>query len=168
MPAKSTSTKGRTAPPAAAKTTAQKAVEDLSVITCDMEGRIETFGPGAEHLFGYGAEEIVGKKRVSLFSPGEVVLGHVPAWLKAAREEGAFETDTVFVRKDGTRFAAHIRITPTFKGGHASGEQIGYCGMTRPLAAAPEGVQPRTSLAPRTFKGGAIGRLPFLTASLIP
>lgn len=147
---------------------AKPSVEDLSVITCDLEGRIETFGPGSERLFGYSAAEIVGKKRVSLFSPGEVVLGHVPTWLKKAREDGAFETDTVFVRKDGTRFAAHIRITPTFRGGKSSGEQVGYCGQTRALDIDPEQVMPKTSVATRIFKAVVIGRLPFLTASLIP
>src|SRR5688572_8455941 len=154
----------RKAPPKAAP--AKPTVDDLSVITCDMEGRIETFGPGAERLFGYSAEEIVGKKRVSLFSPGDVVLGHVPTWLKKAREDGAFETDTVFVRKDGTHFAAHIRITPTFKGGKSSGEQIGYCGMTRAIDADPDAIMPKTSVATRIFKGVVIGRVPFLTASL--
>lgn len=143
--------------------------KDLSVITCDMEGRIETFGEGAHRLFQYTAEEVVGKKRVSLFSPGEVVLGHVPTWLKTARETGEFETDTVFVRKDGSRFAAHIRVTPTF-GQDAAGNkvQIGYCGQTRAIDADPDDIQPRTSLATRIFKGVVIGRLPFLTASLIP
>lgn len=168
MPAKSTS-KGSSGKAPTARTAAPKPAEDLSVITCDMEGRIETFGPGAERLFGYTAEEIVGRKRVSLFSPGDVVLGHVPAWLKAARETGAFETDTVFVRRDGSRFAAHIRITPTF-GHDAAGNkvQVGYCGQTRAIAADADSVQPRTSLATRIFKGVVIGRLPFLTASLIP
>jgi 1,4-dihydroxy-2-naphthoate octaprenyltransferase len=154
-------------PPAKAAP-AKPSVDDLSVITCDLEGRLETFGPGAERLFGYKADEVIGKKRVSLFSPGEVVLGHVPTWLKKAREDGAFETDTVFVRKDGTRFAAHIRITPTFKGGKAEGEQIGYCGLTRAIDADPDVVMPKTSVATRIFKGVVIGRLPFLTASLIP
>ena len=35
--------------------------EIVSVITCDLEGRIETFNPNAEKLFGYTAEEVVGK-----------------------------------------------------------------------------------------------------------
>jgi 1,4-dihydroxy-2-naphthoate polyprenyltransferase len=139
--------------------------ETLSVITCDLEGRIETFGPGAARLFGYRPDEVIGKKRVSLFSPGDVVLGHVPTWLKKAREDGAFETDTVFLRQDGTPFAAHIRITPTFR----DGRQIGYCGQTRALPGIdPKDVWPKTSWATRVFKAVVIGRLPFLTASLIP
>ncbi len=142
-----------------------KETATLSVITCDLEGRIETFGPGAQRLFGYAAHEVVGRKRVSLFSPGDVVLGHVPTWLKKARVDGAFETDTVFVRKDGTAFAAHIRITPTFR----AGQQIGYCGQTRALPGVDaRAVWPRQSVATRIFKAVVVGRLPFLTASLIP
>lgn len=137
----------------------------VSVITCDMEGRIETFGPGAAKLFGYTREEIIGRKRVSLFSPGDVVLGHVPNWLKQASAEGSFETNTVFLHKDGTPLAAHIRITPTFR----NGQQIGYCGQTRELPGVkPEDIWPKQSVATRIFKGVVIGRLPFLTASLIP
>jgi PAS domain S-box-containing protein len=64
---------------------------DISVITCDMEGRIETFSPGAENIFGWSKDEVVGKKRVSLFSPGETVLEHVPGWLKTASTQGKYE-----------------------------------------------------------------------------
>lgn len=53
---------------------------------------------GAEQIFGYEAEEVIGKKRVSLFSPGLVVLAHVNDWLKEAREKGEFIGETVFVR----------------------------------------------------------------------
>ena len=64
----------------------------ISIITCDVEGRIETFNENAEKLFDYTSEEIIGKKRVSLFSPGLVVLGHVANWLKKAR---AIKKDTL-------------------------------------------------------------------------
>ena len=33
-----------------------------SVITCDMEGRVLTMNKGAEDIFGYRKEEIIGKK----------------------------------------------------------------------------------------------------------
>ena len=38
--------------------------EIVSVITCDLEGRIETFNPNAEKLFGYSADEVIGKKTI--------------------------------------------------------------------------------------------------------
>ncbi len=135
-----------------------------SVITCDLDGRIETFNEGARRLFGYAPEEAIGRLRVSAFSPGEVVLGHVGRWLAAAVEEGAFETDTVFVRKDGSRFPAHIRITPTFRGG----EQIGYCGVTVPLEDTPvEAAEPEISTGTRILKWLVITRAPFLSATAV-
>lgn len=99
---------------------------NISVITCDLEGRIETFSEGAQAMFGYSSEEIIGKKRVSLFSPGLIVLEHVGQWLATAQSQGKYEGETVFVKKDGSRFAARIKITPTFK----QGKQIDYCGVT--------------------------------------
>lgn len=136
-----------------------------SVITCDLEGRIETFNSGAEAIFGYPAEDVIGKKRVSLFSPGEVVLEHVPNWLKIASETGRFEGDTVFVRRDGTPIAAHVRITPTFR----NGEQIGYCGVTELLEGVdPATTAPRISLMTRIFAWLVITRAPFLSAIIVP
>ena len=45
-----------------------------SVIICDMEGLITNMNEGAEKVFGYPSDELVGIKRVSIFSPGEIVL----------------------------------------------------------------------------------------------
>ena len=39
-----------------------------SVIICDMEGVIQKMNQGALELFGYDKEELIGKKRVSIFS----------------------------------------------------------------------------------------------------
>lgn len=136
-----------------------------SVITCDLEGRIETFNQGAEALFGYAPDEVIGKKRVSLFSPGLVVLEHVPGWLKTASEHGRYTGRTVFVRKDGTPFVADIRITPTFKGER----QIGYCGVsTLRDDVPPEDAMPPISLATKLFAALVVTRAPFLSATLVP
>lgn len=136
-----------------------------SVITSDMEGRIETFNQGAVEIFGYQPEEVIGKKRVSLFSPGQVVLQNVPNWLKVAREQGLYETKTVFINKDGSPIPAHVRITPTFK----NGVQIGYCGVTEVLDDVdPSEIAPNISFATKFFTWLVITRAPFLTAIIIP
>ena len=31
-----------------------------SIITCDLDGKIETFSDGAQDLFGYSSEEVIG------------------------------------------------------------------------------------------------------------
>jgi 1,4-dihydroxy-2-naphthoate octaprenyltransferase len=132
-----------------------------STITCDLEGIIETYNAGAEQLFGYAPEEVIGRKRVSLFSPGWIVLQNVGMWLKRAREEGEFRTRTVFVRKDGSRFNAEIRVTPTFK----EDKQIGYCGVTTPIE---EAFQPERKWWTSVVSALVILRAPFLSASIIP
>ena len=100
-----------------------------SVITCDMEGVIETINPDGEKLFGYSKEELVGKKRVSLFSAGEIVIQNVGNWLAQANKKGSYKTKTFFINKNGSKFNAEIKITPTFANGK-NNAQTGYCGIT--------------------------------------
>ena len=59
-----------------------------SVIICDMEGLITNMNDGAVKMFGYPSDELVGIKRVSIFSPGEIVLQNVLGWLKDANQTG--------------------------------------------------------------------------------
>ncbi|MEK6649892.1 MAG: UbiA family prenyltransferase [Bacteroidota bacterium] len=132
-----------------------------STITCDMEGVIETYSDGAQQIFGYASDEVVGKKRVSLFSPGLIVLQNVEGWLKTARERNEYVGETVFVRKDGSQFPAKVRITPTFK----DGEQIGYCGVTEPI---DHPVNVNIKWTTNLIKWLVITRAPFLTAALMP
>jgi len=138
----------------------------ISVITCDVEGRIETFNENAEKLFGYSAEEVIGKKRVSVFSPGMVVLGHVAKWLKKARQnKEGYTTKTTFIKKDGTKFAAEFTCTATMK----DGKHIGYCGRTKEIKnMSPEQAMPKTTILTRFISIIAITRLPFLSATWIP
>lgn len=136
-----------------------------STITCDLEGRIQTYNKDAERVFQYRAEEVIGRKRVSLFSPGLVVLEHVPHWLKTASEKGEFKTQTVFLRKDGSAFAADIRITPTFK----DGAQIGYCGVTTPRPDVDVAkAWPHIAWMTKIFSVLVVTRAPFLSATVVP
>jgi 1,4-dihydroxy-2-naphthoate octaprenyltransferase len=140
-----------------------------SIVTCDLEGRIETFNEGAHMLFGYTPDEVIGRKRVSLFSPGLIVLGHVHNWLKAARSDGEFSTKSAFLHKDGTPFAAQIRITPTYKRLEGHKQLIGYCGLTVALPdVRVDEVMPRIGWATRLMAWMVVTRAPFLTATLMP
>ena len=137
-----------------------------SVITCDLDGKIETFSEGAATLFGYAEEEVVGKMRVSDFSDGQVVLGHVIGWLDESVKKGKWEGETTFLRKDGSEFPARIKITPTKD---KNGNHIGYCGVTAPLDdKTPDEVRPKIDLMTQIFTWVVIMRLPFLSATIMP
>ena len=137
-----------------------------SVITCDLDGKIETFSEGAEKIFGYNQDEVVGKMRVSDFSDGQVVLGHVIGWLDESVKKGKWEGETSFLRKDGSEFPARIKITPTKD---KDGKHIGYCGVTTQLKdKTSEEVRPKINLTTKIFTWVVIMRLPFLSATIMP
>ena len=135
-----------------------------SVITCDMEGRVLTMNDDAVKIFGYKKEEIIGKKRVSIFSPGEIVIQNVGNWLATADKLGEFVGKTYFLKKDGTKINAKISIRPTFADGK-SNAQTGYCGVTEVIN---EDVNVPINLSTKIIKGVAITRVPFTSASIFP
>jgi 1,4-dihydroxy-2-naphthoate octaprenyltransferase len=129
-----------------------------------MEGLITNMNEGAEKVFGYPSDELVGIKRVSIFSPGEIVLQNVLGWLRNANETGEHTTKTNFIRKDGSKFAAKIKITPNFADGKDS-PQTGYCGITEVI---DEEVNIKINWVTKIIKGVAITRIGFASASLFP
>ena len=135
-----------------------------SVIICDMEGVIQEMNQDALNLFGYTKDELIGKKRVSIFSPGEIVIQNVLGWLKKANKEGKSTVQTKFLKKDGSEFNAEIIITPNFANGKVNG-QTGYCGITKEIK---DDVNIPITYLTKFIKGIAITRGGFTLASILP
>ena len=135
-----------------------------SVIICDMEGVIQKMNKGAAEMFGYDPKELIGIKRVSLFSPGEIVLQNVLGWLEKADKDGENNIKTNFIRKDGSTFGAEITITPNFANGKDK-PQTGYCGITKELE---DRVNIPIKFTTKIIKGIAITRGGFTLASILP
>ena len=135
-----------------------------SVIICDMEGVIQKMNKGAAEMFGYDPKELIGIKRVSLFSPGEIVLQNVLGWLEKADKDGENNIKTNFIRKDGSKFGAEITITPNFANGKDK-PQTGYCGITKELE---DRVNIPIKFTTKIIKGIAITRGGFTLASILP
>jgi len=129
-----------------------------------MEGRVLTMNNGAVKIFGYEKDEIIGKKRVSIFSPGDIVIQNVGNWLATADKLGEFIGKTYFLKKDGTKINAKIRITPLFGDGKDK-PQTGYCGETELI---DEIVDVPINFSTKIIKGVAITRVPFTSASIFP
>ena len=135
-----------------------------SVIICDMEGVIQKMNKRAAEMFGYDPKELIGIKRVSLFSPGEIVLQNVLGWLEKADKDGENNIKTNFIRKDGSIFGAEIIITPNFANGKDK-PQTGYCGITKELE---DRVNIPIKFTTKIIKGIAITRGGFTLASILP
>jgi PAS domain S-box-containing protein len=105
-------------------------VTDYAIYMLDSTGTIISWNPGAQRFKGYTEEEILGA-HFSRFYTDEDKATELPRRaLQIAREEGRFEAEGWRVRKDGTRFWAHVVIDPIRDG---DGEVLGYAKITRDL-----------------------------------
>jgi PAS domain S-box-containing protein len=79
---------------------------DYAIFHLDLNGIIETWNPGAERIFGYPADEIIGRHGSVLFVAEDVFRGVPERELKFAAETGRAEDNRWHLRKDGSRFWA--------------------------------------------------------------
>ena len=77
-----------------------------AIVFFDRDGVIQQWNPGAERLFGYTADEAVGREAELLFTPEDAAAGAARQELRTASERGQAEDRRWKVRKDGTRFFA--------------------------------------------------------------
>jgi PAS domain S-box-containing protein len=106
-----------------------ESVEDYAIFTMNNEGLIETWNIGAERVFGYREDEIIGQHGKMLYTP-EDRLRDVPAKeMLTARAEGSAEDERWHIRKDGTRFYASGVLT-SFREGNV---ETGYVKIARDL-----------------------------------
>ena len=105
-----------------------EAVADYAIYMLDPQGFVASWNPGAERFKGYTASEIIGK-HFSRFYTEEDRRAELPQqFLRIAAREGRLEREGWRVRKDGSRFWAHVIIDPIRD---SSGTLIGFAKVTR-------------------------------------
>src|ERR671930_204417 len=85
-------------------------VKDYAIFMLDPQGRITTWNSGAEHIKGYGAEEIIGEHFSRFYTEEDQREGMPMRLLQRAATEGRLEAEGWRVRKDGSRFRASVVI----------------------------------------------------------
>ncbi|ANC53102.1 hybrid sensor histidine kinase/response regulator [Brevundimonas sp. GW460-12-10-14-LB2] len=88
-----------------------------------------SWNPGAERFKGYSAGEVLGSHFSQFYTPEDRDAGRPERALAVASEAGRFEAEGWRLRKDGTRFWAHVVIDPVRRGN----ELVGYAKITRDL-----------------------------------
>jgi PAS domain S-box-containing protein len=87
-------------------------ITDHAIYMVDADGTVVSWNAGAEHIFGYSAEEIVGQHVSRFFTPADREQGKPIQALRIAAETGRYEEEGIRVRRDGTEFAAHVTSGP--------------------------------------------------------
>ncbi|RXG15728.1 hypothetical protein DSM03_10239 [Leeuwenhoekiella aestuarii] len=116
------------------------------IVETDLNHVIRKFNKGAENLLGYTAEEVVGKKKPSLFHKDDEVKNYAQNLEKQYGEKvdrhdvftykinrGELETsDWTYVRKDGSTFPVQLVVTAIKDD---SGNTKGYLGISADISA---------------------------------
>jgi PAS domain S-box-containing protein len=82
------------------------ATEDYGIILLDSTGRVQRWSRGAERLFGFQADEVIGTLAHEIFVSPDRRAGVPDVELQTATEQGRAEDERWHLRKDGTRFWA--------------------------------------------------------------
>jgi PAS domain S-box-containing protein len=103
-------------------------VQDYALFLLETDGKIVSWYGGAERIYGYKSDEVVGQN-VSILYPGDDVFPEkLQDELKRAAGEGHFGKEGWRVRKNGSRFWANS-ITLALK--NENGDLQGFARMTR-------------------------------------
>jgi PAS domain S-box-containing protein len=105
-----------------------EAMTDYAIYLLDPSGIVTTWNPGAERFKGYTAGEIIGQPFSRFYTEEDQMAGLPGRALGIARRNGKFEAEGWRIRKDGSRFWAHVVIDPIRDPG---GNVIGYAKITR-------------------------------------
>ncbi|HEY1373932.1 MAG TPA: PAS domain S-box protein [Candidatus Binatia bacterium] len=100
-----------------------------AIVSKDLEGRIMTWNAGAERLFGYSAEEAIGRSITLIIPPDR--LDEEPAILQRIRNgERVEHFETVRAHKDGRQLDISLTISPVRD---PDGEVVGASKIARDI-----------------------------------
>jgi PAS domain S-box-containing protein len=86
---------------------------DDAIISKSLDGIITTWNKGAELIYGYSVEEVIGKN-ISILTPPQL-KDEIPQLIKKIKDgERVFHYDTIRIRKDGKHVDVSITLSPIF------------------------------------------------------
>jgi PAS domain S-box-containing protein len=105
-------------------------VTDYAIYMLDKDGRVTNWNLGAERIKGYTPHEIIGQHFSKFYTEEDRAAGMPEHALATALEDGRFEKEGWRVRKDGTRFFAHVIIDAIRDN---VGKLLGFAKITRDI-----------------------------------
>jgi two-component system CheB/CheR fusion protein len=106
---------------------------DYVIITQDMDGRITSWNNGAQRIFGYQEDEMLGQLIDVIFTPEDRERGAPMMEMTIAKRDGRAEDERWHMRKDGTRFFCSGVMTLL-----EDGEMRGFAKIARDLTGNKE------------------------------
>jgi PAS domain S-box-containing protein len=105
-------------------------IDSYVIFTMDVEGRINSWSPGARNVLGYKAEEVMGREYSIVFTPEEVKAGRPRKEMEEAERNGSCAIDSWRVRRDGSQFWASGVLTAVWDD---AGKLAGFIRVARDM-----------------------------------
>jgi len=112
-----------------------ESVADYAIYMLDPTGIVSSWNLGAQRFKGYAADEIIGQHFSRFYTPEDRAIDFPAYALGTAEREGRFEAEGWRMRKDGTRFWAHVVIDAIR---NDDGKLLGFAKITRDLTERRE------------------------------
>lgn len=106
-----------------------ESVLDYAIIALDLKGYVTRWNHGAERIFGYRAEDAIGRHFSMFHTPEDRALGVPEKMLETAKCIGRHEEEGWRLRKDGSRFWASTIVDPILD----LGKSVGFAKITRDI-----------------------------------
>jgi PAS domain S-box-containing protein len=87
-------------------------VQDYAICMLSPHGVVTSWNAGGERLFGYSADEIIGRSFATFYLAPDREEGGAAAQLMASESEGRLESEGLRLRRGGAAFDAHVVLTP--------------------------------------------------------
>jgi PAS domain S-box-containing protein len=136
-----------------------QSVTDYAIYMLDPRGHLTNWNLGAQRIKGYLPEEVIGQHFSMFYTPEDREAGEPLRTLSVATREGRFENKGWRVRKDGTRFLAHVVVDPIWG---ETGTLLGFAKITRDITEVTQAQQALEQTREALFqaqKMQAIGQL---------
>ena len=86
-------------------------VKEYAIFMLNVDGTVATWNAGAARIKGYRAEEIIGQHFRRFYPADAIESGWPEHELEVAAAQGRFVDEGWRIRKDGSRFWAHVTLT---------------------------------------------------------
>src|SRR2546428_3666787 len=110
---------------------------DDAIIGKTLDGTIISWNPGAERIYGYRDEEVIGRP-ISILVPPDHSDELPPIFERLRRGERIDHYRTVRVHKDGKRITVSVTISPVRD---EQGQIVGASAVAGDITAQPETIQ---------------------------
>jgi diguanylate cyclase (GGDEF)-like protein/PAS domain S-box-containing protein len=133
---------------------------DFALIIFDLQGLITGWNKGAEAIFAYAEQDILGTSSAALFTPEDRAAGHPAEEMRVALHAGRAADFRWHVRQDGSRFWADGVLTPIQS---ADGTPVGFMKILRDVTASKLEHEQVQRLASFDILTGVANRISFDT-----